>query len=177
MSSVAAEVVRRARGVLPEGRSLPEELWYRRHRGLVRLLWLHAVGILVYGLVQDASLLHAVLEASAPAVAAAFASSRSMVRGVRSSAAALGLVASSAVLVHLSGGLIELHFHYFVVVGLLSLYQEWRPFLIAIGFVAIQHGAAGWIDPGSVYNHPAAQANPWRWALVHGGHARAVPAG
>src|SRR5712691_11452750 len=50
---------------------------------------------------------------------------------------AFGLIASSAILVHLSGGYIELHFHFFVMVGLLALYQEWVPFLLAIAFVLL----------------------------------------
>ena len=44
---------------------------------------------------------------------------------------ALGLVTASAVLVQISGGLIEMHFHFFVMVGILTLYQDWQPFLLA----------------------------------------------
>ncbi|HEX2026676.1 MAG TPA: HAMP domain-containing sensor histidine kinase [Nitriliruptorales bacterium] len=79
----------------------------------------------------------------------------------------LSLVSSSAVLVHLSGGYIELHFHFFVVVALVTLYQQWNPFLLAIGFVALHHGIAGVIDPTSVFNHPSALSHPWRWAGIH----------
>src|SRR5260370_16806570 len=86
---------------------------------------------------------------------------------MQASVAALGLIASSAVLVHLSGGYIEFHFHFFVMVGLLALYQEWAPFLFAIGFVLLHHGVVGVLDPSAVYNHPAAIAHPWRWAGIH----------
>ena len=58
----------------------------------------------------------------------------------QSAAASLGLVMTSAVLVHLSGGYIEMHFHFFVMVALLALYQDWTPFLLAIGFVVLHHG-------------------------------------
>jgi mannitol-specific phosphotransferase system IIBC component len=81
--------------------------------------------------------------------------------------AAFGLIASSAVLVHLSGGYIEFHFHFFVMVGLLALYQKWAPFLVAIGFVLLHHGVVGVLDPSAVYNHPAAIAHPWQWAGIH----------
>ena len=82
--------------------------------------------------------------------------------------ATLGLFTSSAVLVHLSGGVIEMHFHYFVMVGVVTLYQDWRPFLTAIGYVVVQHGLAGALTPASVYDHQAATDQPWRWAGVHG---------
>ena len=55
----------------------------------------------------------------------------------------MGLLTASAVLVHLSDGVIEMHFHYFVMVGVITLYQDWRPFLVAIGYVVLQHGVAG----------------------------------
>ncbi|MGH3666437.1 MAG: putative bifunctional diguanylate cyclase/phosphodiesterase, partial [Egibacteraceae bacterium] len=62
---------------------------------------------------------------------------------------------------------IEAHFHFFVMVVVVSLYQSWLPFLLALGFVTLHHGIAGAVDPASVFNHPAALANPWKWALVH----------
>ena len=52
-------------------------------------------------------------------------------------------------------------------IGLLTLYQDWLPFLVAIGFVAVHHGVIGVVAPGSVYDHGAAVAHPWRWALIH----------
>jgi diguanylate cyclase (GGDEF)-like protein len=87
---------------------------------------------------------------------------------VRASAASLGLMLSSAMLVHLSGGYIEFHFHFFVMVAFIALYQDWIPFLLAVGFVVAHHGALGTLSPESVFNHPAAITHPWRWALVHG---------
>ena len=38
--------------MLPEGGSLPNEIWNRRHQGIVVLLWLHVAGIPVYGLLR-----------------------------------------------------------------------------------------------------------------------------
>jgi len=32
----------------------------------------------------------------------------------------------------------------------------------------LHHGTVGVLDPGQVYNHPAAWASPWRWAAIHG---------
>jgi signal transduction histidine kinase/CheY-like chemotaxis protein len=77
------------------------------------------------------------------------------------------LVGSSAWLVHLSGGYIEMHFHYFVMVTLLALYQDWTPFLFAVGYVVFQHGIGGYFWPHTVYNHPDAWSHPWKWAVIH----------
>ena len=49
--------------------------------------------------------------------------------------ASLGLLTSSAFIVHLSNGNIEAHFHFFVVISVVTLYQDWVPFLLAIGMV------------------------------------------
>jgi hypothetical protein len=85
----------------------------------------------------------------------------------RAAIASFGLVTASAVLVHLSGGYIELHFHFFVMLLIIALYQAWLPFLLTIGYVALHHGVLGTLNPAAVYNHPAAWAHPWRWAGLH----------
>jgi diguanylate cyclase (GGDEF)-like protein len=159
----------RARALLPEGRALPDDVWRQRHRGLLRLLWVHVVGLFVFGIARGESFGYTLIEAAIIAIPAIIATSSRPSRQLRSVVCALGLVTASAVFVHLSGGVVEVHFHYFVMVGLLSLYQEWRPFLLAVGFVAVQHGIVGWLAPTSVYNHEAAINGPWKWAAVHSG--------
>jgi diguanylate cyclase len=101
------------------------------------------------------------------AAAAIAAGSPRLSRTPRSVAASLGLVTSSALVVHISGGAIEAHFHFFVVLGVLTLYQDWLPYLLAVAYVVLHHGLLGAIEPTSVYNHRAAIADPWRWALIH----------
>ena len=56
----------------------------------------------------------------------------------------------SALLVHIWGGTIEAHFHFFVVMSLLMLFQDWVPFLVAIGYVVVHHGLVGALAPESV---------------------------
>jgi diguanylate cyclase (GGDEF)-like protein/PAS domain S-box-containing protein len=53
-------------------------------------------------------------------------------------------------------------------VGVITLYQDWWPFLVAIGYVVVQHGLAGVIAPGAVYDHRSAVQHPWEWAGIHG---------
>ena len=161
------ERIQRVRTLLPEGGSLPEDLWSRRHRWMVVLLFAHAVGIVVFAFARGYSPGHSIQEGSVVAAIAGLALlPRS--RKLRSALGALGLITASAVLVHVSGGSIEMHFHFFIALGILTLYQDWFPFLLALGYVVVHHGTMGVIDPASVYNHPAALNNPWKWAAIHG---------
>lgn len=165
-----------ARTGLPQGGSLPEEVWRRRHRAILFLLWGHVVGVPVFALIRGFSPVHSLVEGGAVVVFAALAIQPVGGRKFRSAMAALGLLTSSAVLVHLSGGTIEMHFHFFVMVGVLTLYEDWLPFLLAIGYVVVHHGLIGAISPETVFNHPAARAHPWTWAAIHGGFIMAAAA-
>src|ERR1051325_1308864 len=153
---------------LPQGHRLPARDWERRHRGMLFILCAHAAGIFLYVLLSWGDLLHAVVEGGVSAVAAMLASWPRAGRRFRAIAACVGVVRSSAILVHLSGGYIEMHFHFFVMVPLLALYQDWVPFLAAITYVVLHHGTVGVLDPGQVYNHAAAWNAPWTWAAIHG---------
>lgn len=153
---------------LPRGGALPEDVWRQRHRGILVLLWAHVPVILVIALVRDVGAAHAAFETGLVVGLAALATASLAHRRLSTIIAVVGLLTCSAELVHLSDGLIEMHFHYFVMVGVVTLYQDWQPFLLAIGYVVLQHGVAGAIAPESVYNHPEAVASPWKWAAIHG---------
>jgi diguanylate cyclase (GGDEF)-like protein/PAS domain S-box-containing protein len=161
--------VARARAKLPRGGSLDDDTWARRHHGIVLLLWAHVPGIILFAQLMGEGALHGALE-SLPVTALAFAAAQPWLSRLwRTTAAAIGLLTCSAILVHLAEGSIEAHFHFFVMVAVVVLYQEWVPFLAAVSYVVLHHGIAGTLAPDSVYNHPAAQESPARWALIHGG--------
>jgi diguanylate cyclase (GGDEF)-like protein len=162
--------------LLPHGGALSEHVWERRHRAILALLWAHAPSIVVFAIVRGYSLDHALVEVVPIVGTAVLAGIRTSGRGFRAGWAALGLLTCSAVIVHLSGGVIETHFHFFVMVGVLTMYQDWIPFLVAIAYVVVHHGVMGWLDPASVFNHPAAQAHPWVWAGIHGAFVLAASA-
>ena len=153
---------------LPKGQLLPEHIWRRRHAAIVWLLWFHVPALIAFGLFQGQTLPHMLVEGGVIAAAAGFASSERFTVTQRVVAASFGLITCSAVLVHLWTGYIEAHFHFFVMVGVLTLYQAWVPFLVAIAYVVFHHGLVGVLAPNSVYNHPDAIAHPWRWAMIHG---------
>jgi signal transduction histidine kinase/CheY-like chemotaxis protein len=160
-------LLRRLRATLPQGQTLPDAAWERRHRAMVWLLWAHALALTVYGATRGYDVFHAVLHGAPMAMAAMLATYGSR-RRFRSSMVSIGLLSAAALLVHSSGGVIEAHFHFFVVIIVLTLYEDWIPFLLAVGYVVLHHGTAGVLDSNAVYNHAGAVAEPWKWAAIHG---------
>ena len=165
--------LRRAQSALPQGRLLSDELWDRRHRGMILLLCLHIPALALFGWARGKGLGHSTFEAGMIGGLTLVAAVPGLGRRVRATAASVGLVTCSALLVHFWDGTIEAHFHFFVVVCLLMLYQDWTPFLVAIGFVVVHHGVLGGLAPDSVYAHGG---SPWVWALVHGSFVVAASA-
>lgn len=164
----APTVRQRMRSIVPHGRTLTTEEWNRRHRAILIIIVLHIFGLFAFGLIRGYTVPHVAVDVGAVAVFALWATQPYGGRKVRASLASLSLLTASAMLVHLSGGKIEAHFHFFVVIALLMLYQDWLPYLVAIGYVVLQHGVIGTMFPTAVYDHAAAQTNPWFWAGVHG---------
>ncbi|MDX6197054.1 MAG: two-component system, OmpR family, sensor kinase [Actinomycetota bacterium] len=158
--------LRRAHGRwLPQGGALTDPEFSWRHRIVCGLLAAHLPAIAMITILRGYGPLHAVVEITPVALLLTTALAP-LSRRVQSLAASLGLVSCSALLVHLFNGATELHFHYFVVIALIALYQDWTVYALAIAFVAVQHGAVGVLDQHSVYDHGG---NPWLWALIHAG--------
>src|SRR3954470_6161998 len=159
--------LKRLRAELPTGKTLPPEVWRRRHHAMTTLVWLHAIGLYIFGLTRGYPAWHMCVDALPIATFAAAAGLRSRSRRFRACMVSLGLLSSSAVLVHLTAGATESHFHFFVIVTLLATYEEWVPYLLAIAFVLVHHGLMGVIAPTSVFDHQSAVADPWKWAAIH----------
>jgi signal transduction histidine kinase len=168
------------RSIFPDGGSLPEDIWQKRYSFLLGLAWLHAAMIAGIGpllgyewefstgaLFRDGTVLHTFFEGAVVALFAALGSIKRIRRTFGATAVAIALMTASATLVHLSGGYIEVHFHFFVMVTFLALLQDWIPFILAIAYVGMHHGIVGALDPTEVFNHPAAIAAPWTWAGIH----------
>src|SRR5258706_8094528 len=166
MSSVMS-LLQRARAALPSGVRLPRAEWEQRHRWIIRLLWLHVPIIVIYGFATGNGAAHNVAECLPTAVMGVLGSRKSIDRRSRAMLTGLGLMIASAVLVHLSGGVTEVHFHFFVMLGVISLYQDWQPFLLSIAFVALHHAVMGLVRPEDVFDNPAAWRSPLVWAGIH----------
>ena len=72
---------------------------------------------------------------------------------------AVGQALSSALLIHLTGGRIETHFHVFGSLAFLSFYRDWRVLVSASAIVALDHFFRGVYWPASIYGISA--ISPW----------------
>jgi diguanylate cyclase (GGDEF)-like protein len=175
-ASWPARVVSAIHQWMPRGQMLPEHILRRRHHTIVWLMWVHVVGLTAFGLFQGQTVPHMAFEGALLALPALLATSEWVPLRMRVAAASFGLITASAMLVHLSNGVVEAHFHFFVMIGVLTLYQDWMAFGIAIGYVVLHHGILGVLSPDQVYNHAEAIAHPWRWAMIHGAFVLAASA-
>ena len=72
----------------------------------------------------------------------------------------------SSLLIHLTGGRIETHFHIFGSLSFLAFYRDWKVLAIAVTVTTVDHLFRGSMFPLSVYG--VAQASPWR-TVEHAG--------
>ncbi len=147
-------------GWVPHGRGLPTEDWVARHRLLAWILTLHIPVIIAYASYEKFGVGEGLASACPPALLLGAAVVPG-IRRLRALAASLGLLCSSVVLVHLSHGQTEMHFHFFVVVALIALYEDWAVYLLAIAFV---FGANGAVGDRILANNPS--ESPWAFAAV-----------
>jgi PAS domain S-box-containing protein len=79
---------------------------------------------------------------------------------------AVSQMMTSALLIHLTGGRIETHFHVFGSLAFLAFYRDWRVIITATVVVTADHIGRGLFWPQSVFGVLA--ASEWRW-LEHAG--------
>ena len=72
----------------------------------------------------------------------------------------------SGLLIQLTGGRIESHFHVFGSLAFLSFYRDWTVFVPATIVVAGDHFLRGWLWPQSIFGVPT--VSQWRW-VEHAG--------
>jgi signal transduction histidine kinase len=155
--------------LLPRGNALAAADWQHRHRLLQWVLLAHVPALAVLGLALDRPPIVLAVALSIVVVCAVAGRLLRNHRRLASTAVTAGLVWCSTVLVGLTGGSIEAHFHFFIIIGFIALYQDWVPFLLNVLFTVVSHGVGSMWLRTLMFNHPAAQENPWQWSLVHGG--------
>jgi two-component system, sensor histidine kinase and response regulator len=79
---------------------------------------------------------------------------------------AVSQMLASALLIHLSGGRIETHFHIFGSLAFLAFYRDWRVLITATVVVALDHFLRGTYWPQSVFG--TATPDSFRW-MEHAG--------
>jgi methyl-accepting chemotaxis protein len=140
---------------LPKLRGLPADQWAPRHRAIVLLAWAHVPVLLLWGLLQGYPLWHATADVLAIAALAFLADRTTFSQTTRSCVGAVALVTCSAMVVHVAGGAIGAHFHFFVVLPIIGLYGQWKPFLVSVGYIVLHHAAFALLFPSAVYpGHP-----------------------
>ena len=159
---------RRLLDALPRGYTLDEHEWQRRHRLLLWVLGIHVPGLAVLGLLLGKPTVTVATVLAVPTVAVGLGYLLRAYRRTASIIVTFGLVYCSAALVAFTDGRIEAHFHFFIIIGFIALYQDWAPFLLNIVFTVISHGIGSAWQRDLIFNHTDAQANPWVWSLIHG---------
>jgi hypothetical protein len=151
---------------IPRGARLDERSFVGRHRIISAVLALHAPVLAGIGLARDVGgwLLWGQLAAI---VALLLLGQVLRTQVLRASAISLGLMIGADVLVHVTGGLTDMHIWFYAVLALVALYQAWTPFVLAVGFVAVHHAAMSLWMPESVFSTHEAQHNPIAFALLH----------
>jgi PAS domain S-box-containing protein len=74
---------------------------------------------------------------------------------------AVGQALTSALLIHLTGGRIETHFHVFGSLAFLAMYRDWTVLVTASAVVAVDHCLRGIFWPQSVFG--VLVTSQWRW--------------
>jgi len=79
---------------------------------------------------------------------------------------AIGQMLTSSLLIHLTGGRIETHFHIFGSLAFLAFYVDWMVLLTASSIVLVDHVWRGLYLPASIFG--ISNLEPWRW-VEHAG--------
>jgi signal transduction histidine kinase len=152
---------------LPRGNLLDRQEWQKRHSFLQWILLIHLPSLFVFGVA-----LHHTAEVTAltllPPLLCLLAGHFTHRQRLSSLFVTAGLVYCSAALVGLSRGSIEAHFHFFIMIGFIALYQDWLPFLWNIVFTVLSHGVGSVWSRDLIFNHRAGEASPWVWSGIHG---------
>jgi signal transduction histidine kinase len=152
---------------LPRGNTLDDRAWRKRHAFLQAVLLFHLPSLFLFGMFMGRGAWDTVVVLAVPAACLGLGR---LVRHRRAASVLItaGLTYCSAVLVSFSEGSIEAHFHFFIMIGFIALYQDWVPFLWNVVFTVVSHGFGSALRTDLIFNHPAGQTSPWVWSAIHG---------
>ncbi|RMF41485.1 MAG: GHKL domain-containing protein [Planctomycetota bacterium] len=170
LSGASSEIERRAAALLAANRYRLHCSIDRMFAGLMLIQWVLGIGLAlfvspltwignvsaIHTHVWAAVVLGAVLS-SLPIYLALIHPGTALTRHTIAIAQALW----SALLIHLSGGRIETHFHVFGSLAFLAFYRDWRVLITASLVVAVDHFVRGVWWPQSVFG--VILSSPFRW--------------
>ena len=153
---------------LPRGGELDDGTWRRRHHLLLGILAAHVPVLVVVGILAGRPV-GRILGDVVPVLAALAVAALVRGRTVPSLTVVLALVWCSGVLIDLSGGASEARLHFFALLAFVALYEDWRPFALAVGLVVGGHVLGAALAPDVLYESERVVANPWPWTALHVG--------
>ena len=125
---------------IPRGARLDERSFLSRHRIISAVLAVHPPVLAAVGIARGVGGL--LLWGQLAAIVVLLVVGQVLRSQVaRASVVSLGLMVGADVLVHVSGGLTDMHIWFYALLALVALYQMWTPFILAVGFVAVHHAA------------------------------------
>jgi|GEM_PF-853612 len=135
---------------LPRGATLTRASFEARHRIVSGFVWANVVVLLPVGLLSGEPWTHVVL---ALLVVAALNLAGRVVSGpgLRADLTSIALMLCSYAAIHFSGGRIDAHFHLFVALVFVSLYQRWSALLWSVLAVVVHHAVIGVLSPAHVF--------------------------
>jgi diguanylate cyclase len=162
------------RSWLPRGNTLRPAAWAYRHRQITRFALLQAIGLGIFALCSGHGLTEAVFAVVVVGLPALIGRSTVLPDRVRMLSVVVSLMFASATLVDLCNGVTEAHFHFFVMLGVVSLYQDWSAFGLCVLITVLHHAVMGLAAPGSVFAVGYQRDHPVQLALIHGGFIMAA---
>ena len=161
---------------VPRGVRLDEPAFASRHRTLTLVTLAQLPVIALVGVLRGSDDL-ALWIGIGVIVLSCAAARPALSQQARASLVGFALMLCSTMLLHASGGLTDMHIHFYVMLALVALYQHWTPFLLAVAMVAGHHFVLGTLQADLVFSEPVAQENPLGFALLHAGLLLAMAVG
>jgi diguanylate cyclase (GGDEF)-like protein len=158
----------KARRWLPQGRALPDSVWTWRHTLISRFALVQAIAVTGFGLLMSQSAADLTLGLLAMGIPALLGLIKTVDRRTRSMSVTASLMFTSATVVDYAHGDTEAHFHFFVMIGVVALYQDWATFGLCVLITVLHHVVMGTLAPHTVFAGDAERSHPITWALIHG---------
>lgn len=150
---------------MPRGTALTPESWRSRHHIVIAITAAHIP--LAFLIARLSNLDPALpLAGSLVVVVALAVALRAPTRLVGMSASAIALLSCSAGLIAMSGGLPATHFHIFLAIGVISLYQSWQVLLLGLAFVFTELGVIGLVEADAIYENANVALSGWAGLMI-----------
>lgn len=165
-AAILRRMLRWLQDLLPHGGALTDDRWRRRHRAITGLAVAHVPAVSIYAQLSGYSVVRT-LPGIAAIVLAFTLATVTRDRRIAEIAGTAAWLAASTIVGQMFGGDLEVHLHFFILLGVISIYQSWSAFLLAIAFEFTHHAISMWAADPRIFSVPHAAIHPLRWTLLH----------